>query len=478
MTDVEIPIVEVHQVRSSALPLAESPDGLNNYIQDYMLKSRGGSDEISVEERERLIKSLLAKAKVRGYKEISPNKILKAVLQKIDPIISDQRFWRIIAELTKPNNFHVIQATSPSTSLNRPKGFENVKDDFESRSAKQEALELRQKKALKRYQSNTRLFSRLNFLLPVVDPPRPPVFQSNLPHKKTASVLKQEKIGSNVNSLDKPVWRAPQFKMRDRIIVYTEPSSAASTNSPTPELFSADAQGYIQNVDVAFNYFKERITQIGNQYTGEKREYFFEQLNKCNMDRFKAMATEKGKMTIYNVREAEILFQAEFERLPEPESVTRPTQSEVKAGNGLDGRLRKGLLSGDPNTLNKQYTDIDAKLFVSDKTLKYQAEERAKLKHRNPEPMSMYEQGKLMGSSIVAQEYKHCNRDKPELPSSHKNVKHVISALELAPGELELAKAGLIDDAKIAWADRLNVPANTITDQQALEGMTIVKIHN
>ncbi len=40
---------------------------------------------------------------------------------------------------------------------------------------------------------------------------------------------------------------------------------------PTPDLFSANSvTGDIQNINIAFNQFKQRMTQIGNQYTGEK----------------------------------------------------------------------------------------------------------------------------------------------------------------------------------------------------------------
>jgi len=91
------------------------------------------------------------------------------------------------------------------------------------------------------------------------------------------------------------------------------------------------------------------------------------------------------------------------------------------------------LLSGESNTLNEKYTDVDAKLLMSDKTLQHQADQRRILGHKNPNKMSMYDQGKEMGSSIVAQKHKHCNPNKPELPSSPDNVKHIINALELIP---------------------------------------------
>ena len=213
------------------------------------------------------------------------------------------------------------------------------------------------------------------------------------------------------------------------------------------------------------------MTQIGSKYTGKKQEYFFEQLNQCDIERFKALSTEKGRITIYNVREAETMLQSEFEGFHEPNSITRATEAELQEGNVLDGRFRKGLLSCESNTLNEQYTDVDAKLLMGDKTLQHQADQRRILGHRNPNKISMYEQGKDMGSSIVGQKHKHCNPNKPELPSSSDNVKHIINALELIPSETEIAKGDVLDGARIAWADKLNVPESSISDQSALQGI-------
>jgi hypothetical protein len=239
-----------------------------------------------------------------------------------------------------------------------------------------------------------------------------------------------------------------------------------------PSLFSADSvTENVQNINTAFNQFKQRMTQIGNQYIGKKREYFFKQLNQCGIDRFKALSTENGLLSIYGVREAETMLQSEFEVFHEPNSITRPTKAEFQEGNALDGRFRKGMLSGESNSLNEQYTDVDAKLLVSDKTLQHQADRRRILGHKNPNKMSMYEQGKEMGSSIVAQKHKHCNPNKPELPSSPDNVKHIVNALELIPSETEIAKAGVLDGARIAWSEKLNVPESSISDQTALQGI-------
>lgn len=71
-------------------------------ISDFILKLKGGSDELSDEEQEKLVKSILAKAPESSYTEISINKFLKKILKLIDPVISDQRFWRLVGESPKP----------------------------------------------------------------------------------------------------------------------------------------------------------------------------------------------------------------------------------------------------------------------------------------------------------------------------------------------------------------------------------------
>lgn len=71
-------------------------------ISDLILKLKGGSDELSLEEQERLIKAVLAKAPESDYSKISINKFLKKVLGLIEQVISDQRFWGIVSELEKP----------------------------------------------------------------------------------------------------------------------------------------------------------------------------------------------------------------------------------------------------------------------------------------------------------------------------------------------------------------------------------------
>jgi hypothetical protein len=68
------------------------------------------------------------------------------------------------------------------------------------------------------------------------------------------------------------------------------------------------------------------------------------------------------------------MLQSEFAGDHEPNSITRPTKEEYLEGNQLDGRFRKGRLSGEFNTLNENYTDVDIKVLVSDETLQHQAD--------------------------------------------------------------------------------------------------------
>ena len=95
------PSSEVYQscvIKSDNLRFLNSPPR----ISDSILKLKGGSDKLTNEEEERLIKSILARTEQSVLDEISINKLLKRLLEIIDPVISDQRFWRILSEFGKP----------------------------------------------------------------------------------------------------------------------------------------------------------------------------------------------------------------------------------------------------------------------------------------------------------------------------------------------------------------------------------------
>ena len=246
----------------------------------------------------------------------------------------------------------------------------------------------------------------------------------------------------------------------------------AATNPPTAELFSADSRtGEIQDMNVAFMHFKERMTEIGNQYTGEKKIYFFEQLDQCDMDRFSGLCHEQGRATFNTAREAETALQCEFERIHEPQSSRRPTEEEARLGNVLDGFFTKGIINGDSMTLNEDYTHYDLKGFVSDHTSQVQAEARRLAGQRNSEPDSMFEQGRKAGLKLVAQKHKHCKPDVPALPASSRNVKHILNTIELSMDETARLKEGVLDGTRTAWAEKLGVDKSEVSDEIALQGV-------
>lgn len=70
-------------------------------IEDYILTSRGGS-EFTDEQHDKLVTSIVAKTNQSSEKQISINKFLKKILKLIEPVISDQRFYKLISESRKP----------------------------------------------------------------------------------------------------------------------------------------------------------------------------------------------------------------------------------------------------------------------------------------------------------------------------------------------------------------------------------------
>lgn len=95
------PLSEVYQscvIKSDNLIFFNSPP----QISDFILNLKGGSYQLTNEEQEKLAKSILAKAPQSDYLEISINKFLKKILKLIDPVISDQRLWKILSEFGKP----------------------------------------------------------------------------------------------------------------------------------------------------------------------------------------------------------------------------------------------------------------------------------------------------------------------------------------------------------------------------------------
>jgi len=71
-------------------------------ISDFILKLKGGSDELSIEEQEKLINSILARTSESDIDEMSINRFLQRLGEIISPVISNQKLWRILSALEKP----------------------------------------------------------------------------------------------------------------------------------------------------------------------------------------------------------------------------------------------------------------------------------------------------------------------------------------------------------------------------------------
>lgn len=92
------------EVNQSVL-IKSNHSAFSNYSpqrSDSILKLKGGSDQVSDAEQERLVKSVLSKAPESEYSEISINKLLQKIIDFIEPIVADNRLWRIFSEFEKP----------------------------------------------------------------------------------------------------------------------------------------------------------------------------------------------------------------------------------------------------------------------------------------------------------------------------------------------------------------------------------------
>jgi len=76
----------------------------SSLILDSILKLKESSDKLNIEdeEQEKLVKSILAKTSESDIDNISINKFFQRLLEIIDPVISNQKLWRILSELKKP----------------------------------------------------------------------------------------------------------------------------------------------------------------------------------------------------------------------------------------------------------------------------------------------------------------------------------------------------------------------------------------
>lgn len=242
---------------------------------------------------------------------------------------------------------------------------------------------------------------------------------------------------------------------------------------PTSEMCSTDARtGFIQDINIAFDQFQRRMTEIGNQYTGAKQKYFLKLFDEFSIDRFKALSTESGRSRIYSVCEAETMLQSEFEGYHQQNSIMRMTDAESAEENKLDGRFRKALLIDERDKLNQEFTDLDVKVFVSEETLQHQANRRQRFGYKNPNLLSMYEQDEGTGYSIIVQ--KSCKSSIVERPSSPKNIEHIVNMIGFSIKETHIAKTSLIEGAKKELADQLRVEKESISDETALQGILLL----
>ena len=53
-------------------------------------------------------------------------------------------------------------------------------------------------------------------------------------------------------------------------------------------------------------------------------------------------------------------------------------------------------------------------------------------------------------------------------------MKHIVNALELIPSDTDIVKIGVLDVARIAWSNKLNVSESSISDQTALHGIIFI----
>lgn len=141
------------------------------------------------------------------------------------------------------NNLQSINIVRPRDE-NEIAKFPN---DFESRLEQQKLLNARDLKLLEKHAKVTRhlnIFRKsLNFLN--LRPRKTKdiskyLSKSGLPRKKTISLIKQENIGLNVNSLGRLEWRSSRFGIREKIIVSSTPTMSEPNRVPTFLMFTAD----------------------------------------------------------------------------------------------------------------------------------------------------------------------------------------------------------------------------------------------
>lgn len=62
------------------------------------------SDELIDKDQEKLIKNIVTKSSESFENQLSLNKVLKTVINKLEPVLTNQALWRFFAELEKNQN--------------------------------------------------------------------------------------------------------------------------------------------------------------------------------------------------------------------------------------------------------------------------------------------------------------------------------------------------------------------------------------
>ena len=87
---------------SSTVCRISKSDRFHSSTLNSILELNGGSDELNIEEQKKLIKSVLSKVSLTSSQEISINKFLIKIADRIEPIVTNQKLWQILHEFEKP----------------------------------------------------------------------------------------------------------------------------------------------------------------------------------------------------------------------------------------------------------------------------------------------------------------------------------------------------------------------------------------
>jgi len=200
-------------------------------ISDYILKLKGGDlPEISDKEMEKLIKSIEAKTSKSFFKRRSLNKILKIIYKRIEPVITDQRFLKLVHESQKPIKSELSLAS-----------------EVRSTDILGSAQKLPENRAKNRSKGSSSIFAE------VFSNPRK---LSPMQKSVQLKMAKKKNNFSNLNSLGRSECLSPTLT----------PTMLEASQVPTAEMFRADARtGVIQDINIAFEQFQKQMTEIGNQ---------------------------------------------------------------------------------------------------------------------------------------------------------------------------------------------------------------------